>query len=187
VSDKRDRDRRPRRGRSDEPDFPPEYLAELPAVPIAAGPVLDATVTRFDATRGFGFVAVSDGSPEAFLHVSAFSDTGRESVSPGDRLRVKVADGPKGREVIAVVSVDTAKAPGPRTQGTVLWFNSDRGYGFVKPDDGDKNIFVGMKSLRSAGLAKLVPGQRVEIEVKAGTKGPEARALKIIESKDAAP
>jgi CspA family cold shock protein len=187
VSDKRGRDRRPRRGRSDEEDFPPEYLAEQPAVPIAAAAVLDATVTRFDATRGFGFVAMSDGSPDAFLHISALSGTGRESVSPGDRLRVKVADGPKGRQVIAVVSLDAAKAPGPKTQGTVLWFNPDKGYGFVKPDDGEKNIFVGMKSLRLAGLANLIPGQRVEIEVMTGTKGPEARALKIIESKDAAP
>jgi CspA family cold shock protein len=68
----------------------------------------------------------------------------------------------------------------------VLWFNSDKGYGFVKPDEGEKNIFVGMRSLRSAGLAKLDPGQRVEIEVMTGTKGPEARALKIIESNDAA-
>jgi CspA family cold shock protein len=78
---------------------------------------------------------------------------------------VKVADGPKGREVIAVVSVDSAKAVGPKTQGTVLWFNPDKGYGFIKPDEGEKNIFVGMRSLRSVGLAKLDPGQRVEIEV----------------------
>ena len=76
MSDKRDRDRRPRRGRSDEPDFPPEYLAKLPAVPIAPGAVLNPTVTRFDATRGFGFVALSDGLPEAFL-------TSVRSLTPG--------------------------------------------------------------------------------------------------------
>jgi cold shock protein len=183
VSDKRDRDRRPRRGRFDEPEFPPEYLPELPPGPIATGTVLDATVARFDVARGFGFVALSDGSPDAFLHVSALS--GRESVSPGDRLRVKVADGPKGREVIEVVSVETA--PTPKVRGTVKWFNSDKGFGFVKPDESDKDIFVGTKALRRAGLDKLIAGQRVEIEVVTGPKSPEARSLKIIESKDAPP
>jgi CspA family cold shock protein len=155
-------------------------------MPTAAGPVLDGTVTRFDATRGFGFVAMSDGTPDAFLHVSLLSDTGRESVSPGDRLRVKVADGPRGREVTTVVSVEAAKAANQTIYGTVKWFNPDKGYGFVKLDEGDKDVFVGNKGLRSAGLTKLNPGQRVEIEVITGTKGLEARALKIIDSKDAA-
>jgi CspA family cold shock protein len=186
VSDKRDRGRRPRRGRPDEADFPPEYLAEQPVVPVAA-PALDATVTRFDVTRGFGFVAVSDGLPEAFLHVSVLAATGREAVSPGDRLRVKVANGPKGREVTAVVSVEAINATSQTLQGTVTWFNPDKAYGFVKPDKGDKDVFVGNRALRAAGLAKLVPGQRVEIEVIAGVKGPEARVLTIIKSVDAAP
>jgi CspA family cold shock protein len=184
VSDKRDRnDWRPRRGRFDEPL--PEYLPELPPVPIGTGAVFDATVARFEAARGFGFVALSDGSPDAFLHVSALSTTGRESVSPGERLRVKVADGPKGREVVEVVSVEPAKAVGQKIQGTVKWFNPEKGFGFVAPDDGEKDVFVGMRTLRPAGIAKLIPGQRVEIEVMAGAKSPEARSLKIIESKDA--
>jgi cold shock protein len=79
-------------------------------VPIAVGALLDATVTRFDAARGFGFVTVSDGSPDAFLDVSVLSATGHDSVSPGDRLRVKVADGPNGREVTAVISVEAVGA-----------------------------------------------------------------------------
>ena len=183
MSDKRDRNgRRPRRGRFDEPEFPPGY-AEQPTGSIAADAVLDATVTRFDLTRGFGFLAMSDGSPDAFMHIRTLSAIGRESVSPGDRLRVKVADRPRGREVVEVVSVETAKAAGQRIEGTVEWFNPDKGFGFVRPDDGGKDIFVGMRTLQQSGVAKLHPGQHVEIEVTTTAKGPEARLLKIIESK----
>jgi len=181
VSDKRDRNnRRPRRGGFDEPEFAPAYLPEQPAVLTTSSPILDATVTRFDAGRGFGFVAFLDGSPDAFLHVSALSTVGRESVSTGECLRVKVAEGRKGREVVQVVSVEMAKALDARVHGTVTWYNAGKGFGFVKPDVGDKDVFVGTRALRSLGISELVPGQRVEIEIKTGAKGLEAVTLKFI-------
>jgi CspA family cold shock protein len=69
----------------------------------------------------------------------------------------------------------------------VKWFNSEKGFGFIKPDSGDKDVFVGTRALRQAGIAKLVPDQRIEVEVITGPKGPEVRSLKIIESKEARP
>jgi CspA family cold shock protein len=194
LSDKRDRNnRRPRRGRHDNPGFPPDYFDEQPALPtvkrhaapVASDTIVDATVVRFDVGRGFGFVAVSVGSPDVFLHINTVIAAGHELVSPGDRLRVRVGDRPRGREVIEVVSVETAKAAGQKTQGTVKWFKSDKGFGFIKPDVGEKDVFIGAKTLRLAGLATLTPGQRVEIEVVTAPKGLEAQWLKIVGSKDA--
>jgi len=54
--------------------------------------------------------------------------------------------------------------------GTVKWFNSDRGYGFITPDDGGKDLFVHQSDVKASGNATLDEGQKVEYEVGTGRK-----------------
>jgi len=56
--------------------------------------------------------------------------------------------------------------------GTVKWFNSSKGYGFITPDDGDDDLFVHHSEILTEGYATLNEGQKVEFEVGEGKKGP---------------
>jgi CspA family cold shock protein len=58
--------------------------------------------------------------------------------------------------------------------GTVKWFNETKGYGFIAPDDGGKDVFVHYSGIAGAGFKKLAEGEKVKFEVREGTKGPEA-------------
>jgi len=55
--------------------------------------------------------------------------------------------------------------------GSVKWFNSTRGYGFIEPDDGSKDAFVHISAVQSAGLQGLREGQKVEFELVPGQNG----------------
>ena len=59
--------------------------------------------------------------------------------------------------------------------GTVKWFNSERGYGFITPDDGGKDLFVHHSEVKTTGYVTLEDGQKVEYEVGEGRKGPCAK------------
>lgn len=63
---------------------------------------------------------------------------------------------------------------GPMAQGTVKWFNPEKGYGFITPDDGGKDLFVHYSAIQSDGFKTLNEGQKVEFEVTQGQKGPQA-------------
>jgi CspA family cold shock protein len=56
------------------------------------------------------------------------------------------------------------------TQGTVKWFNSQKGFGFIQPDDGSKDVFVHISAVERAGLSNLNEGQKVSYEVIADRK-----------------
>ncbi|MHC4521739.1 MAG: cold-shock protein [Planctomycetota bacterium] len=56
--------------------------------------------------------------------------------------------------------------------GTVKWFNADKGYGFITPDDGGDDLFVHHSEIRTEGYASLDEGQKVEFTVGEGRKGP---------------
>ena len=58
--------------------------------------------------------------------------------------------------------------------GTVKWFNDDKGFGFITPDDGGKDLFVHQSEIAGAGFRTLNEGARVSFEVEAGDKGPKA-------------
>ncbi len=63
--------------------------------------------------------------------------------------------------------------------GTVKFFNSARGYGFIAPEDGSKDVFVHISAVEEAGLNILTEGQKVEYEVVSQPEGKTARSLKL--------
>ncbi|NIF23051.1 transcription antiterminator/RNA stability regulator CspE [Candidatus Pantoea multigeneris] len=67
-----------------------------------------------------------------------------------------------------------------KIQGTVKWFNADKGFGFITPADGSKDVFAHFSAIQSNGFKVLEEGQRVEFTVEAGQKGPAAANIVVI-------
>ena len=61
-----------------------------------------------------------------------------------------------------------------KIKGQVKWFNDSKGFGFITPDDGSKDIFVHNSAIQSNGFKTLTEGQKVEFEIQQGQKGPSA-------------
>ena len=57
------------------------------------------------------------------------------------------------------------------TIGTVKWFNSQKGYGFIQPEDGSKDVFVHISAVERSGVGNLLEGQRVSFELERGNQG----------------
>ncbi|AOX17059.1 hypothetical protein A0U89_07760 [Kozakia baliensis] len=177
---------------------------------VASGPEVGANVKWFNSEKGFGFVELSDGSGDVFLHANALSSAGHDSVNPGATLSVRIGQGPKGRQVAEVLSVDesTAEAPRPRggqfgaaprnnfgsprpsrpapdlsqaqeIRGIVKWYNATKGFGFITPESGGKDIFIHASALERSGLSALNEGQAVDVKVVQGQKGPEAAGINL--------
>jgi CspA family cold shock protein len=66
-----------------------------------------------------------------------------------------------------------------RVQGTVKWFNGEKGYGFITPESGP-DLFVHYSEIQSSGFRSLEEGARVEFEITEGKKGKQASAVKVI-------
>lgn len=62
-------------------------------------------------------------------------------------------------------------------QGTVKWFNAEKGFGFIEQDGGGADVFVHYSAIESSGYRSLEEGQRVEFDVTQGQKGPQAEKL----------
>ncbi|HEX8276721.1 MAG TPA: cold-shock protein [Longimicrobiaceae bacterium] len=67
-----------------------------------------------------------------------------------------------------------------RTTGTVKWFNDEKGYGFITPDNGSKDCFVHHSAIQGSGFKSLKEGQQVEFDIVQGTKGPAAENVAAI-------
>lgn len=166
----------------------------------STGNVVEGTVKWFNTTKGFGFVALTDGT-EAFLHVSAVEAAGLPAPREGATIKCEVGPGKKGPQVTRVVEVTSGgTAPAPshamrgnarpldatmmentvEVEGTLKWFSLERGYGFVTADDGEADIFVHGDCLRRAGVPTLLPEQRVSVTVATTAKGREGRAIRIL-------
>ena len=65
-------------------------------------------------------------------------------------------------------------------QGTVKWFNDQKGFGFITPDDGSPDVFAHFSEIQSDGFKSLTEGQKVEFEVQQGDKGPRATNIRVV-------
>jgi cold shock protein len=185
-------------------DFGAAPRFRTPRFEEPSGPPVTAVVKWFKPEKGFGFVELSDGSGDAFLHATVLGRNGISAVQPGDTLQVRAAPGQRGPQITEVISVDTstggiARPPrssaaggfGPASSdrplleviaqetGTVKWYNALKGFGFIVRDGGGKDVFIHASALQRAGLAGLNEGQRVVVDIAEGRKGPEAAAVRL--------
>jgi CspA family cold shock protein len=164
-------------------------------------PAVDAVVKWFKADKGYGFVELTGGQGDAFLHANALHASGHDTVPSGAKLRVLVGAGAKGAQVTRVLEVDTSGVverpqrsfsegarprrvpPDPSTAvslaGKVKWFDDAKGFGFVASEDGGKDVFVHISILGPAGITHLAEGQQVNMRVVDTPKGREAISLSI--------
>jgi CspA family cold shock protein len=165
-----------------------------------SGPPVRGVVKWFNPEKGFGFVELADGSGDAFIHGSVLAQSGINAVQPGETLEVRVGPGHNGPHITEVLSVDSSTATpvtsrhsslrsttsnGPTTDtaveetGTVKWFNTERGYGFIALANGGKDVFVHVSALEKSRLTSLSEGQSVVVDVVEGRKGLEAASIRL--------
>jgi CspA family cold shock protein len=125
------------------------------------------------------------------------AQSGKNEVQPGETLEVRVGPGHKGQHVTEVLSVDSSTAapmpshpssaqattlngPSVEETGTVKWFNAERGYGFIAPNGGGKDVFVHISALERSRIDGLSEGQTVVVDVVEGRKGPDAARVRLI-------
>jgi cold shock protein len=203
------RDRNQRRSRFD--DDQPDATYEAPRQSFRpasradgepTGPAIDAIVKWFNPEKGYGFVELADGSGDAFLHIAVLERCGHGTVLPETKLRVQIGQGQKGPQVTAVLELDAsaAAASPPRMssrmsdsrerddrataselEGTVKWFNGQKGFGFVAAEDGGKDVFLHISVVDRAGIQVLPEGQPVRMRVVKTQKGREAISVAVID------
>lgn len=166
---------------------------EALAAQVAAAPQPDSEPVKsrlkwFNCTKGFGFVVPEDDPCDAFIHITTLQQADIHELGEGATLMCHVVKGPKGALITHVDElIDVGVAPTPisfRTEGdedeqldvmngTVKWYKPDKGFGFVIPEDGLKDVFVHKTCLEKHGLELLIPGQKVKMTVRTVAKGRE--------------
>jgi len=163
------------------PQLSGPYRTEVPAV-----------VKWYNRTKGFGFVKPNDGAPDAFLHASLVAQAGHEDLLDGTSMVCDIADGPRGPQVAAIHSIEPPTEPVPRSrparfagggeglvEGTVKFYNAEKGFGFIVPDDGSKDVFVHVTAVEHAGIGNLDEGMRISFETEPDKRGKGPKAINL--------
>jgi len=152
----------------------------MPAQVVGQG---KGTVKFFNAQKGFGFIQREDGGEDVFVHISAVERAGLESLAEGQGLEFTLVD--RGGKVSAsdlVVVGDVIPAQkreaapqrqltGEKATGTVKFFNSMKGFGFITRDDGQPDAFVHISAVERSGLSNLNEGDRLEFDIEVDRRG----------------
>jgi CspA family cold shock protein len=169
---------------------------------------LAGKIKWFNRSKGFGFIIPDDGGGDVFLPLSALERSGHGEAPDGASIVFEWTQGPKGRAVAQVLQLDASTAtpraprenrfrggggreghadgydePGGATEsldGVVKWYDPARGFGFILPHDGSKDIFVHVTALRRSGIDMLEPGQPVRMMVAQARRGREASSIELI-------
>ena len=143
-------------------------------------------VKFFNPQKGFGFIVRDDGGEDVFVHISAVEQAGLTDLADGQPLEFTLVD--RGGRISATnlriegepIAVERAAAApqrqltGEKAQGTVKFFNSMKGFGFIQRDDGQPDAFVHISAVERAGMATLNEGDRLAFELEVDRRGKHA-------------
>ena len=151
----------------------------MPAQVVGQG---KGTVKFFNSGKGFGFIQRDEGGEDVFVHISAVERAGLEGLAEGQQLEFTLVD--RGGKISAsdlvvvgdVIAVEKREAPqrqltGERATGTVKFFNSMKGFGFITRDDGQPDAFVHISAVERSGLRGLNEGDRMEFDIEVDRRG----------------
>jgi CspA family cold shock protein len=162
---------------------------------------LAGKVKWFNRSKGFGFIVPTDGGGDVFLPLSALERAGHSEAPDGASIVFDWTQGPKGRAVAQVIEIDLSTAapraprenrfrtrdghdelagPAESLDGVVKWYDPARGFGFILPNDGSKDVFVHVTALRRSGIEMLEPGQAVRMAVTQARRGREAASIELV-------
>jgi CspA family cold shock protein len=151
----------------------------MPAQVVGEG---KGTVKFFNSNKGFGFIQQDGGGEDVFVHISAVERAGLEGLAEGQQLEFTLVD--RGGKISAsdlkavgdVIPVQKREEPqrqltGERALGTVKFFNSMKGFGFITRDDGQPDAFVHISAVERSGLQSLNEGDRLEFDIEVDRRG----------------
>jgi CspA family cold shock protein len=152
----------------------------MPAQVVGQG---KGVVKFFNAGKGFGFIQRDDGGEDVFVHISAVERAGLEGLAEGQELEFQLVD--RGGKLSAselqvvgeVIAVQKREAPqqrqltGEKATGTVKFFNSMKGFGFITRDDGQPDAFVHISAVERSGMSGLNEGDRVQFDIEVDRRG----------------
>jgi CspA family cold shock protein len=150
----------------------------MPAQVVGTG---QGKVKFFNAQKGFGFIQRDEGGEDVFVHISQVERAGLEGLAEGQELQFNLVD--RGGKVSAadlqvvgdVIPVQQ-RAPqrqltGDKATGTVKFFNSMKGFGFITRDDGKEDAFVHISAVERSGLQGINEGDRFEFDLEVDRRG----------------